>query len=81
MYLAKKKQTKYLKIYQSQLTDVTLWTHYSELLFPDGFAKMTDSSKKTQPLIEQGLMGVIERHSKIQFIINWNSISIYMSVF
>ncbi len=41
----KQKQTKLIKIHQSQLTDMTFWPGWSELLLPNRSAKMTDGSK------------------------------------
>ncbi len=50
--MKKQKQTKWIEIDQSQLTNVTFWPGWSELLFPERSAKMIDSSKKRKPLVE-----------------------------
>ncbi len=59
----KKKQTKWIKIYQSQLTDVTFWPGWSELLFPGRSAQMIDGSKKHKPLVEDWIS---------EFAFHWN---------
>ena len=39
-------QPKWIKIYQSQPSDVTFWTHWGELLFPERSVKIIDGSEK-----------------------------------
>ena len=55
-----RKQTKWMKIHQPQPTDVTLWTHWSKLTFPEASHKLIETSKTWNHQLSR----VIERHNR-----------------
>ena len=62
MNLEEQKQTKWIKIYQSEQTDVTFWACWSELLFPERSAWWLTAAKNVTVDMSQSSR-VIDRRS------------------
>ena len=62
--------TKRIEIRQSQITTMTFWTRWSDLLFPKRITKMIDGSKKHKHQLAFELQNsrVFEKRSKDQHV-------------
>ena len=65
MNLETQKHTKQIKICQSQITNMTFWTSWSKLLFPNRSSKMIESSEKCKHQF------AVKRRLRIMFLSEW----------